>query len=243
LEKAQSLLDGGQPNEASAELDRVDELDASNVDAAELRKKIQAALNPPPPPAALQGTGAAAGRGGPGAGRGGSGPSGTTPPGVQPPVDRAKLQDRYNEANRAVLAGDYATAIRLLDQLLRDEPNYPGAAFLLDQAKMALARDDAFGGARKAEAAGDLVTALKLYTEAQRLGAADQDDVNRVRTRMTTEGTSAFNEAKQFYAYGQFERAAPLYQRAYQYLPDSDPNRKIAKDRLDTMGSRGRGQR
>ena len=243
LEKAQSLLDDKQFNEANAELDRVDELDASNADAAVLRQKIQTALNPPPPPPPSPGVGTGTARGGPGSGRG-PGTPGALPPGGQPAVDRAKgLQDRYDEGKRALLAGDYATAIRQLDQLLRDEPSYRDAAFLLEQAKMAIARDDAFAAAKKAEAAGDLVTALRMFTEAVRLGAPVQDDVNRVRQRMTTEGTTAFNEAKQFYAYGQFDRAQPLFQRAYQYLPDSDPNRKIAKERLDTMAARGRGQR
>jgi tetratricopeptide (TPR) repeat protein len=125
---------------------------------------------------------------------------------------------------------------------VRDDPNYRDAAFLLDQARAGL-RDATQAAAKKAEAAGDLLTALRLYLEVQRPGAVNQEDVNRVRARMLTEGTDAFNQAKQYYAFGQFEKALPLFQRANQYLPDADPNRKVAKDRLDAIASRGRGLR
>jgi tetratricopeptide (TPR) repeat protein len=152
------------------------------------------------------------------------------------------LQERYDLGRQALLKGDYQASIRQLESVLRDDSGFRDAAFLLEQARMAVARDDAYAAAKRADAAGDLQTALRLYTEAQKLGATDQEDVNRVRQRMTAEGTDAFNQAKNFYAYGQFDRALPLYQRAYQYLPDSDPNRKIAKDRLDAMASRGRGR-
>ena len=67
--------------------------------------------------------------------------------------------------------------------------------------------------------------------------------MNRVRGKMATVGTDAFNEARNYYAYRQFDKALALYQRAYLYLPDSDPNRKIAKDRLDEIAVRGRGVR
>jgi FHA domain-containing protein/type VI secretion system protein len=236
LEEAQRLFDSHQLDDAKGELDRVSELDPSNATASQLREKIQVALNSlapaplTPKPAPARGTGAA----------------GSSPPSVAKPPDTGlakMLQERYEQGKQALLSGDYPKAIALLEAVLRDDPNYRDAAFLLGQARMAAQRDDTQAAAKKAEAAGDLPTALKLYLEAQKLSAANQEDVNRVRAVMTKAGTEAFSEAKSYYAFGQFEKALPLYQRAYQYLPESDPNRKTAKDRIDAISLRGRGQR
>jgi predicted component of type VI protein secretion system len=227
LEQAQRLYDSRQFDDADAEINRVFELDASNAAATQLHEKIQTARNPLPSPTAGQGQGR-------GSGSGGSTPA--NPQAASTSDAKAKaLQERYELGKQALLGGEYQTAIKQLEAVLRDDPNYRDTAFLLDQTRMALQRDEAHAAAKKAEVAGELPTALKLYLDAQKLGAADQEDVTRVRGRMTTEGADAFSRAKQYYAFRQFDRALPLYQRAYQYLPDSDPNRKAAKDRVDEL--------
>src|SRR5262249_22524224 len=48
LAEAQRLVESRQFDEANGELARVDDLDASNAEASELRQKIQVALTPPP---------------------------------------------------------------------------------------------------------------------------------------------------------------------------------------------------
>lgn len=240
LEEAQRLFDSHQFEAANGEIGRVNELDPSNADAAQLREKIQAALSTPPPTASAashptQQPGQAPGRG--------LGQVVNLPPGAAADSKPKALQDRYDQGKQALLNGDYQKAISLLEALLRDDPNYRDGAFLLGQSKLAVQRDDALANAKKAEASGDLPTALKLYLDAQKAGAANQEDVNRVRATMTRIGADSFDKARAYYAYRQFDKALPAYQRAYDYLPENDPNRKIAKDKLDELAARGRGSR
>jgi hypothetical protein len=62
--------------------------------------------------------------------------------------------------------------------------------------------------------------------------------MTRVKTRMRTEGTQAFTNARQFDAVERVEQAITWYERAFRLLPDEDPNKKIAKERLDLLRSR-----
>jgi len=231
LETARRLLDDRQVNAASIEVDRVLELDASNADAVQLRDQIHSTLNPPaePAPAAIAATTKS------------SKPAVPLPAGPAPVDPRTKaLQERFDRGQQAYTSGNYQEAVKIFEALLRDEPSYAGVGSILEQARIKL-RDgiqDLLTAARKAEDADDLMSSQKSLVDAQRLGAAVVDDLNRLRGKMQKEGIDAFNQAKTFYAYKQFDKARPLYQRASQFLADDDPNRKIAKDRLDAMRSK-----
>jgi hypothetical protein len=52
---------------------------------------------------------------------------------------------------------------------------------------------------------------------------------------MRTEGADAYTRARQADAVGRTADAIPLYDRAARYLPDEDPNKKIARDRLEVL--------
>ena len=96
--------------------------------------------------------------------------------------------------------------------------------------------------AEKLEASGDLADALKQFERARQLDpskAADADKaIVRVRERMTREGTAALRTARQYDALGRNDDAMMWYERAFKLLPDDDPNKKIAKDRLDALRAR-----
>jgi serine/threonine protein kinase len=56
-----------------------------------------------------------------------------------------------------------------------------------------------------------------------------------VETPKLAEGTDAFNRGRLYDALDRLEQAIDSYERAYRYLPDDDPNRQIAKGRLDAL--------
>ena len=89
------------------------------------------------------------------------------------------------------------------------------------------------------ENAGDLPGALQQFERWRQIdpsatAAADQS-INRVRARMRREGTDAFTQARQYDALDRIEQAIPLYERAFRYLPDEDPKKQDAKNRLDAL--------
>lgn len=70
------------------------------------------------------------------------------------------------------------------------------------------------------------------------INVADES-LRRVRARMKTEGDEAFRKAKGPFAIGLFDEARPLYEIAVKYLPDSDPNKREARENLERI-RRGR---
>jgi predicted Zn-dependent protease len=71
------------------------------------------------------------------------------------------LSDRYTRASERLESGAFATAIPLLDQLQRDEPNYRDVPALLVRAREGLRQGSQAGTdtGTKLEAAGDLAGA------------------------------------------------------------------------------------
>jgi tetratricopeptide (TPR) repeat protein len=96
--------------------------------------------------------------------------------------------------------------------------------------------------AEKLEAAGELADALKQFERARQLDAskanAAERAIARVRERMTREGTAALRTARQYDALGRDDDAMTWYERAVKLLPDEDPNKKIAKERLEALRAR-----
>ncbi len=84
----------------------------------------------------------------------------------------------------------------------------------------------------------DLVAALQQFEKAKQLdpslGAADQA-IGRVRLKMKTEGTAAFNRGKLNDNLDRIDQAIAAYQIAVKYLPDDDPNKAQAKTRLAAL--------
>ena len=140
--------------------------------------------------------------------------------------------------------GSFATAIPLLEQLQRDEPGYRDVPALLARARdgVGASAKQAFDNGAKLENSGDLPGALQQYERGRQLDptlAPTADPlINRVRARMKTEGAAAFTSGRQYDALDRVEQAIAQYERAARYLPDDDPNRRIARERLDVLRKR-----
>lgn len=160
---------------------------------------------------------------------------------------RARNQDlarRYNAAEEAFKAGNYRFAISNLNSVLRTDPNFPNAESLLNQVQGAARgkAEEAFAAGRSAEESKDYAGAIKAYHRSQELAAEMYNDmpgvdeaVNRVRERMSAEGSDAYRRARQMDAFGRTTDAIAAYARAVELLPDSDPNRRLAEERLAAL--------
>lgn len=148
---------------------------------------------------------------------------------------------RYDRAKAALDGGSFQNAVTQLSEIQRDEPGYKDVATLITQAREGVHRlaQQALDAGAKAEASGDWVGAVQHYDQAAQIepstAAGAEESARRVRARMKTEGTDAFTRAKQYDAVRRVPEAVALYERAYRYLTDDDPNRKVAKDRLDAL--------
>jgi tetratricopeptide (TPR) repeat protein len=154
------------------------------------------------------------------------------------------LADVYGRAKAALDSGAFGTAASLFETLQRDEPGYRDAADLLARAKegIAAAVKQTMDAAAKLESSGDLPEALRQLERVAQIDPSmaivAEQAMNRVRTRMRTEGTQAFTNAKQFDALERVDQAITWYERAFRLLPDDNPNKKIAKERLDLLRAR-----
>ena len=92
--------------------------------------------------------------------------------------------------------------------------------------------------AAELEASGDLVEAHRLFELVRRADPSNTDAehaVSRVLALMKREGDQAFIKASQFDAADRIDDAIKSYEQAFKLLPDDDPYRKIAKQRLDVL--------
>ena len=87
------------------------------------------------------------------------------------------------------------------------------------------------------ERSGDIVAALAQFERSQKLDPSPTADaaVNRLRTRMRTEGSAAFINGRQYDALDRIEQAIGAYEVAVRYLTDDDPNKQAARDRLAVL--------
>ena len=154
------------------------------------------------------------------------------------------MADRYERAKGALDTGSLQAAITQLSDIARDEPGYRDVSLLFARAREGLLNtaQAALDAAAKAESEGDLVEALQQYLRAQQMDASTtagaEESVKRLHARMKTEGSDARIRARQYDAAGRVPEAVALYERAFRYLPDEDPNKKTAKDRLDALRGR-----
>ncbi len=154
------------------------------------------------------------------------------------------LSDQYNRAKAALDNGSFAQAVSLFETLQRDEAGYRDVPDQIARAKAGIASavKQAMDGAAKLEGSGDLPEAMRQLERVAQIDPSmtivAEQAMNRVRARMRTEGATAFTNAKQFDALERTEQAMTWYERAFRLLPDDDPNKKIAKDRLDALRAR-----
>jgi tetratricopeptide (TPR) repeat protein len=93
-------------------------------------------------------------------------------------------------------------------------------------------------GARS-ETAADWESALNHYQTARSLdpslGVIVDSAIDRVKARMGPAARDAFNRARQYDALGREVEAITWYERAIRGLPESDPNRETAVERLSIL--------
>jgi len=260
LAEARSLLERNDYDGALKVLEPLLMSDPADVEALDLRTRAttgaKAALAPPVEVAKVDGKPTGAGNGTP---PGDRLPTPKKTPEGLPPIEigcrpgekradcaeRAReVSDRYDRAKTTLDAGAYEAAIAQFTEITNDEPDYRDVAALLARAREGIhaIAQQALEAAMKAEAEGDLVGAIQQYARARQVdsstgGVADESS-KRVRARMKVEGTDAFKRAKQYDAGDRVPQAVMFYELAFRYLPDDDPNKKVAKDRWDALRAR-----
>ena len=137
----------------------------------------------------------------------------------------------------------FTEAIAVLTDLQKSNPNDPTVTELLSRARDELrtAVQQEVLAAVSSEGSGDWPAALQHYERVRQLDpamATVAQSLTRVRARMKTEGADALVRARQYDAADRVADAITWYERAYRNLPDDDPGRKIAKERLDVLRSR-----
>jgi tetratricopeptide (TPR) repeat protein len=151
----------------------------------------------------------------------------------------AELTAQYNAARGALDRRSFAQAISGFEALVKAEPGYLDAPQLLARAReeSRASGKEAFDAGNKAEAAGNWTVAIENYERAQKVDSSlgAEDAARRVREKMTAAGADAFRRARQFDAVGRAADALKEYANAAQWLPDSDANKAVARQRADQL--------
>jgi hypothetical protein len=152
----------------------------------------------------------------------------------------AALHTRYAYSKQALDRGDFAAAAGGFEAILMEEPGFLDAPQLLVQANagLRLSARDLYEAGNKLEAVGELIGALQKYEQA-RLIRSDVPGLmpafRRVREKLHLEGAKAFTQARQLDASGRSAEAVKEYEKAFQWLPQDDPNREVARTRVDQL--------
>ena len=152
-----------------------------------------------------------------------------------------RFADQYSRGRAAVDSGSYAAAVTELEAIQREDPAYRDVADLLARARagIATAVKQAMDAAARLESSGDLAQALAQLERVPQIDPSmaivAEQARTRIKARMTTEGGVAFRNAKQFDALERVEDAVKWYEQALRLLPDDDPNKKIARERLELL--------
>ena len=152
------------------------------------------------------------------------------------PKDNPTVVARYEEGRRALGANRFAEAERAFQAVLSQQPGFRDAAGLLQRARdgQAAARAQALTDAQALEASGDWARAIAAY---ERAGAGDQ--ASGARAKMTAAGDDAYRKARQFDARNRPTEAIGWYQKALDWLPDSDARKAAAQERLAALKGGG----
>jgi hypothetical protein len=152
------------------------------------------------------------------------------------PKDNPTVVARYEEGRRALGANRFAEAERAFQAVLSQQPGFRDAAGLLQRARdgQAAAREQALTDAQALEASGDWARAIAAY---ERAGAGDQ--ASGARAKMTAAGDDAYRKARQFDARNRPTEAIGWYQKAVDWLPDSDARKAAAQERLAALKGGG----
>ena len=150
----------------------------------------------------------------------------------------AALQTRYDYSKAALDRGDFAAATGGFEAILLEEPGFLDAPGLLVQAHAGLRASarTLYETGRRLDDAGDWLGALQKYEQARQISAGIPglaDRMRQVRGRLTAAGTTAFNQARRHEQDGRPQEALKEYEKAMQWLPADDPNRQVARARIE----------
>lgn len=152
----------------------------------------------------------------------------------------AALNTRYGYSKAALDRGDFAAAAGGFEAILLEEPGYLDAPKLLVQAQAGLRATarSLFQAGTRLDAAGDWVGAVQKYEQARQVYAGLPglpERLQRAREKLRIAGTNAFNAGREHEANGRLTEALREYEKAVQWLPADDPNRQIARSRVDQL--------
>ena len=152
------------------------------------------------------------------------------------PKESPAVVARYDEGRRALDAGRFVDAERAFQAVLAQQRDFRDTAALLAQARQgqAAVREKTLAEAQALEAGGNWTRAIAAY---ERAGAADQ--AAAARTKMQAAGDDAYRKARQFDARNRPVDAITWYGRAVEWLPDDDPRKTTARDRLSALKGGG----
>jgi serine/threonine-protein kinase len=165
------------------------------------------------------------------------------PPPVPPPAPPSAPPQRVARARSLIDAGSVREAVDLAVELRRDFPEDKEVLVLLDQAQAALrgAIRQALDTAASSENAGNWPAALQQLERAQQLDPAVgglEPTIMRVKAKMNEAGNTAFVDARQLDALDRVADAIKSYEAASRNLPDGDPRKRIAVERLAVLRAR-----
>ena len=157
-------------------------------------------------------------------------PLATPPPSQQPPSVARGVEPAQTPPVGRPAAGTGAAA-PTQPSVLQPTTGDNGATQRLADARQAL------DNGSNLERSGDIVAALAQFERSRQLNPSPTADaaVNRLRTRMRTEGSAAFINGRQYDALDRIEQAIAAYEVAVRYLTDDDPNKQAARDRLAVL--------
>jgi predicted component of type VI protein secretion system len=151
----------------------------------------------------------------------------------------ADLTAQYNAAKGELERRNFAAAISAFEALVKGEPDYLDAPQLLARAREELKAGgkEAYDAGVKAEAAGNWIVAIENYERAQKIDGAlgAGEAARRVSEKMHAAAVEAFKRARQFDAVGRTADALKEYTNAAQWLPDTDANKAVARQRADQL--------
>jgi hypothetical protein len=155
----------------------------------------------------------------------------------------ADIERQYMAGRDALAAGRAVEARDVLRAVAAAAPTYKDVDGLLRDAEAAVRREGAaaLASAEKLEQAREFDKAMAALRRAEQFGApADQVGAvsARVQQQMRAAGEKAFADARQFDGLGRNADAARLYEIAVRYLPEGDPRRAQARQRLDVLTAR-----
>lgn len=156
------------------------------------------------------------------------------------PAPSPYVQQRYAQGKAALERGRYTEAAAAFEEVLQQEPGYLDTQALLNQTHSAQKTKavEALQAGQKLAESGDLSGARDQYARARSLDKNTpglEDALGALAEKMKDVGASAYRRARQYDALGRSADAIPLYEQAVQYLPDADPNKKTAQERLAAL--------